>query len=195
MHVSRGLRRHFCKKVHVAAELPTMNQPLLIDDFSRADGRSALGTRWQGLSDQVMGGLSEMQTGFREEDGGRMMNLRGRVRLENRGGFIQVRLPLDPEDRPFDASPWSGIRIRVRGRPGPYYLHLRTRHNWMPWQHYRAPLEVGTDWADQFVPFTAFEGKATMRGLDVSGLKSLAVVAYGAAFDADIDVARIEFAR
>jgi hypothetical protein len=189
------LRRYFCKKVHVAAELPTMNQPLLIDDFSRADGRSALGTRWQGLSDQVMGGLSEMQTGFREEGGGRMMNLRGRVRLENRGGFIQVRLPLDPEDRPFDASPWSGIRIRVRGRPGPYYLHLRTRHNWMPWQHYRAPLEVGTDWADQFVPFTAFEGKATMRGLDVSGLKSLAVVAYGAAFDADIDVARIAFAQ
>jgi hypothetical protein len=170
-----------------------VNQPLLIDDFSRPDGCSALGTRWQGLSDQVMGGLSELQTGVREEGGARVMNLRGRIRLENRGGFIQVRLALDPEDRALDASAWSGIRLRVRGRPGPYYLHLRTRHNWMPWQHYRAPLEVGAQWSDQFVPFSAFEGKATMRGLDLGGLKSVAVAAYGAAFDADIDVARIEF--
>jgi hypothetical protein len=176
-----------------SGELP-VKQPLLIDDFSRPDGYSALGTRWQGLTDQVMGGLSEIQTGFRAEGERRVMNMRGRVRLENRGGFIQVRLALDPEDGVFDASGWSGIRIRVRGKPGPYYLHLRTRHNWMPWQHYRAPLEVEAHWSDRFVPFTSFDGKATMRGLDVGALKSVAVVAYGAAFEADIDVARMEFA-
>jgi hypothetical protein len=32
---------------------------LLIDDFSRTDGRSALGTEWQTFTDHVMGGVSQ----------------------------------------------------------------------------------------------------------------------------------------
>jgi len=31
---------------------------LLIDDFSREDGRSALGTEWRAFTDRVMGGVS-----------------------------------------------------------------------------------------------------------------------------------------
>jgi hypothetical protein len=42
------------------------------------------------------------------------------------------------------------------------------------------------------VPFTAFEGRATMRQLDVSALNTVAVVAYGEAFEAEIEVARLE---
>jgi hypothetical protein len=125
---------------------------------------------------------------FRRADG------RGQVRLENRGGFIQVRLPLDPGGGSFDASAWQGLRITVRGTPGPYYVHLRTSQNWQPWQHFRAAIEVGPDWREQFVPFSAFEGKATWRRLDVSALKSVGVVAYGEAFAAQIEVARLELA-
>jgi hypothetical protein len=169
-----------------------MNDKLLVDDFSATDGISALGTTWQGFTDRVMGGKSDMEVQRRDDEDGPVLNMRGQVRLENRGGFIQARLPLDPGGGLFDASAWQGIGLRVRGRPGPYYLHLRTRHNWMPWQYYRARIEVHPDWRDQFVPFDAFEGVSTSRALDVRALKSLAVVAYGEAFEADIDVARIE---
>ena len=169
-----------------------MTTPLLLDDFRRDDGVSALGTRWEGFTDRVMGGRSDMQAGYRDTDAGPALRLSGQVRLENRGGFIQVRLPLADGGGSFDASAWQGIRITVRGAPGPYYLHLRTRQTWQPWQYFRAPIEVGPEWREQFVPFTAFEGRATRRSLDPATLRSIAVVAYGEAFEAEIEVARLE---
>jgi hypothetical protein len=177
------------------AEDTAMNDTLLLDDFQRDDGLSILGTRWEGVSDRVMGGRSDMQVGYRDSDAGPVLFLRGQVRLENRGGFIQARLPLDPAGGSFDARAWQGLRIKVRGAPGPYYLHLRTRQNWQPWQHYRAPIEVEPGWREQFIPFTAFERRATVRRIDVSGLKSVGVVAYGEAFEAEIEVARLELAN
>ncbi len=171
---------------------PQVNRTLLIDDFSDADRVSALRTRWEGLTDRVMGGRSEMEMAIRESSGGAVLGMRGTVRLENRGGFIQARLPLDPRGGHFDASDWWGVRLKVRGAPGPYYVHLRTRQNWMPWQYFRARFEIGPEWREVSLPFTAFEGAATRRVLDVRSLKSIAVVAYGEAFEADIEVARIE---
>lgn len=172
--------------------LLAMTLAMLLDDFQRDDGVSALGTRWEGFTDRVMDGRSDMQIGYRDTDAGRVLHMRGQVRLENRGGFIQARLPLDIDGGSFDASAWQGIRIKVRGAPGPYYLHLRTLQNWQPWQYFRAPIEVGPEWREQLVPFTAFEGRATWRSPDTSALKSIGVVAYGEAFEADIEVARLE---
>jgi len=176
-----------------AAETEKTDNTMLIDDFSRADGNSALGTRWESFTDRVMGGVSDMQVEYRESDGQRVLHMAGQVRLENRGGFIQVRLPVDPAGGSIDASAWDGISIRVRGRPGAYYLHLRTRQNWMPWQYFRAPMEVGRDWQEQRIAFDEFAGVSTRRKLDLDALKSIAVVAYGEAFEAEIEIARIGF--
>ena len=169
-----------------------MAQVLLLDDFTRSDGLSALGTRWQGFTDRVMGGRSDMEVRRDDSEAGAVLRMRGTVRLENRGGFIQARLPLAADDQVLDATAWQGIRLKARGRPGPWYLHLRSRHCRLPWQHYRARLKVNEDWRAPFVAFDDFAGKATWRGLDTSVLKSVAVVAYGEAFEAEIEVARIE---
>ena len=175
-----------------AAVNPDMTKQLLIDDFSDADAVSALGTSWEGLTVRVMGGRSDMEMTIREGDDGGLLHMSGTVRLENRGGFIQARLPLDARGGHFDASDWWGVRLEARGRPGPYYVHLRTRQNWMPWQYFRARFEIGPDWREVSIPFSDFEGVATRRDLDVRALKSIAVVAYGEAFEAEIEVARIE---
>jgi hypothetical protein len=178
----------------LSARDTTMADDLLLDDFSRADGVSALGTRWEGFTDRVMGGRSDLQVGYRDSDAGPVLHMSGQVRLENRGGFIQARLPLAAGGGAIDASAWQGLRIKVRGAPGPYYLHLRTRQTWQPWQYFRAPIEVGPEWREQFVPFSAFEGRATWRSLDLRALKSVGVVAYGEAFAAEIEVARLALA-
>ena len=70
---------------------PHVNRTLLIDDFRDADRVSALGTRWEGLTDRVMGGRSEMEMAIRESSDGPVLSMRCTVRLENRGGFIQAR--------------------------------------------------------------------------------------------------------
>ncbi len=164
---------------------------LLIDDFSSRDGKSALGTEWRGFTDRVMGGLSDMQVGYHADEQEPVLRMTGQVRLDNNGGFIQARVPLSASGR-LDASGFEGFRVRVRGQAGPYYLHLRSRHTWRPWQYYRAPVEIGPEWRDLFVPFSAFEARSVRRGLDITSLESLGIVAYGEAFDAEIEVARIE---
>lgn len=166
---------------------------LLIDDFSTADGHSALGTSWQGFTDRVMGGLSDMQAGYRQVDGQTVLALSGQVRLENNGGFIQVRLPLEPRGRDFDASGFQSIRIEARAlRPGSYYLHLRTADTKRPWSYYRAGLDLSAEWATIELPFAAFEGRSLVRPLDTARLRSVALVAYGEAFEADVELQRIE---
>ncbi len=167
---------------------------MLIDDFSGRDGRASSGTEWRGFSDRVMGGRSDLQVGYQDGPDGPVLRLSGQVRLDNNGGFIQARLPLSVEGD-FDGSAFGGIAVRVRGAPGPYYLHLRTRHTWRPWQYYRAAIDVGPDWRDLVIPFSAFEGRSIRRELDLGALRSLGVVAYGEAFEAEIEVARIELVR
>jgi hypothetical protein len=163
---------------------------LLLDDFERADGISTLGTAWQGFTDRVMGGRSDMQAGYREVDGQTVLFMRGEVRLENNGGFVQLRLPL-AEGGSFDARGWDAIRLIVRATPGPYYIHLRTRDTRRPWAYYRAPIPVSDDWQSVDIPFDAFQPQSLRAELDLEYLVSLGIVAYGERFDAELEVSRL----
>jgi hypothetical protein len=168
---------------------------LLIDDFCDDGEVSSYGTRWRGFTDRVMGGVSEMQAERVDTDRGPALRIAGRVRLDNNGGFIQARLPLNRDGRPLDASDFDAVRMLVRGTPGPYFLHLRTPDTKRPWQYYRAELPLAPDWSESTVPFAAFTGKSIRGRPDFSRIESIAVVAYGEAFDARIEVARIELIR
>jgi len=173
-------------------------ETLLIDDFQSGDGQAVFGTQWSGFSDRVMGGISDMDLGYQRLDDDRLsLRLQGQVRLENNGGFIQARLPLEIEGRRFDASDWEGIQVTARAKPGAYYIHLRTRATWLPWQYYGAqiPLDGDPDWVTAQIPFSAFEGESTRRSFDSSSLKSIAVVAFGEAFEADLEVIELSFYR
>lgn len=174
-----------------------MTEPdrFLLDDFGRSDGVSSIGTGWKTFTDRVMGGLSEMQADIVETAKGKALRMSGRVRLENNGGFIQARLPLAGDRDAFDASRYTGFEVTVRGRPGPYFLHLRTPESSRPWQYYRAPLPVSSDWSTEIVEFDGFEGKSISGRPDFSHLRSVAVAAYGEAFDAEIEIARLALVR
>jgi hypothetical protein len=111
---------------------------MLIDDFTDESLVSKLGTQWRGVSDQVMGGISEASISHGVIDGRHNLRMAGDVRLENDGGFIQAALDLAPSGDTIDASGFTGVRIIVRGNGEKYSVHLRTPDNVRPWQSYRA---------------------------------------------------------
>ena len=166
---------------------------LLIDDFTDQGGLSSFGTRWNGFTDRVMGGRSDMQAGLVETDDGPALRMRGSVRLDNNGGFIQVRLPLEVNEGTLDATNFDGVALDIRGTPGPYFIHLRTPDCRRPWQYYRAELRVTQEWRKVFVPFSDFQGKSIRAAPDFASLRSIALVAYGEAFEAEIEIARLAF--
>src|SRR6056297_2550344 len=86
---------------------------LLLDDFTEEAAKT--GTAWEGFTDQVMGGRSEMSILRIPDPAGPYLRMQGDVSLERNGGFIQVRLMLSKEEKYVDASPYQGIRLTVRG--------------------------------------------------------------------------------
>ena len=163
--------------------------PLLLDDFSRPDGRSALGTTWRAFTDQVMGGVSTQSVGRETVEGERALRLRGEVRLDNNGGFVQVALDLGG---PRDASAFEGLRLRVRGNGEGYAVHLRSRDTRLPWQYYEAAFTATPQWSEVELPFDDFAPQALRTPLDRRALLSVGIVGSKRAFQADVAVSRIE---
>jgi hypothetical protein len=165
----------------------------LIDDFSKNEGISALGTQWRLYTDQVMGGESTASYSFEVIKGKRCIHLQGNVSLANRGGFVQVALPLRQNGRAFDASPFTGVRLWVKGSGENYYVHLRSSKTWLPWQYYEALFFADNQWQKVEIPFEQFTPQSLKSALNPKKLKRLAVVGAKKAFKADIAVSRIEF--
>jgi hypothetical protein len=164
---------------------------LKLDDFT--GNRSTLGTAWEGFSDRVMGGTSELSSQVVTDGALRYLRMSGKVSTRNNGGFIQMRLLLGTDFSPFDGSRYNGVRLVVRGQGDGYYLHIRTAGMMLPWKYYAAPVGVSADWTMVDVPWSAFEkGDFGSMGKMSSGrLKSIAVVAAKKDFDALIEVSEI----
>lgn len=167
------------------------NKTMLIDDFSNPKLISALGTPWRGFSDQVMGGVSEVSVARETIDGAPVLRLRGDVRLDNNGGFVQAALDLGPDGEPRDLSAYTGIRLTVRGDDEAYGLHLRTPDNRRPWQSYRAEFMATPDWRTVEIPFEAFVPHRLETPLDTTRVRRLGLVAIGREFSADLMVSEI----
>lgn len=160
---------------------------LLIDDFRDS---TEVAREWSAFSDRVMGGVSQARVELVDRGHRRALRLWGRVSLERNGGFIQMARQL-PGGR-VDASAFSGVQVAVCGVPGSYFVHLRTDECRAPWQHYAAPLPVKADWADVFLPWSAFKPVSLSSPLNRRSLQRLGLVAGKAAFDADLAVSRVE---
>jgi len=170
-----------------------MTRELLIDDFNDPKV-SSFGTSWRLFTDQVMGGVSTAYGSWSSQDGENFVRLRGEVSLENRGGFVQIALPLSRDGRSFDASGYSGVRIRVKGNDNTYFVHLKSSQTVLPWQYFYADFFAGAEWTDIDIPFTAFRGEnINSSSLNTSRLKRIAVVAAKREFEADVQVSSIGF--
>ena len=166
---------------------------MVIDDFTNDKCGSRLGNRWRGVSDKVMGGISEATISYDVLNGHSCLRLSGDVCLENQGGFIQAVLDLTLLGETLDASKFSGVRITIRGNGEKYSIHLRTPDNARPWQSYRAHFTAGLDWETIDIPFEAFMPHRLEVPLDKTRLRRIGLVAIGRAFYADLSISKLAF--
>lgn len=173
-----------------------------IDDMTDPFPLTSSGTEWRGVSDRVMGGLSQ---GFikRETDlDGRVANLlTGHVSLANNGGFIQMvtDLAIDPGSiNAVDASEYDGIELDVfcRHESRRFNVHLRTPGTLQQVSYrYTHTLEIEGKWELIRIPFSSFEGYGMqdMESLDTSELRRIGIVAIGEEMDVFLAVAGVRF--
>ena len=87
----------------------------MILDFSRAEDR----TSWRIVNDGVMGGISQSEIFFGEQN---ELIFRGTVSLENNGGFASSRRGATS----YNLGGYSGMLLQVRGDGKEYQLRVRT---------------------------------------------------------------------
>jgi len=92
-----------------------MNGTLMVYDF---DINSDLNS-WQVVDDNVMGGISK-GTFYINEQGNAVF--RGKVSLENNGGFSSIRF----NSPPTKVAEYSSIVFRIRGDNKPYQLRIKS---------------------------------------------------------------------
>lgn len=175
---------------HLIQTGPGAAQSLVIDERCAQGLTSALGTSWRLVADTVMGGKSVGRLESATIDGHDALCLRGRVSLENGGGFLQASLDLDATGA-LDARAYAGIELVVRGNGEAYNVHLRTRDTRIVWQSYRAPFRTGPAWRSVRLPFGCFQPYRIQRPLDRAQLRRLGLVAIGRAMDVELWVARV----
>jgi len=159
---------------------------IMIDNFE-----SDSGVRWDYLSDQVMGGVSEGSASVGNDNGEAYAHMTGDVSTANNGGFIQLRTRL-AAGADKDAA---GIYVKVRGNSQRYYIHLRTRGTMLPWQYYQAAFEVTEEWQIIKLPLESFKpsGSWLRKTALPKSIRSIGIVAYGRNHEADIQVGEIGF--
>jgi len=173
------------------AETPVQKPPaaapaLVIDDR----GGGAPATDWRFFTDAVMGGVSGGAMSVESVAGRAALCLRGRVRLDNNGGFIQMAL-----DLPAVAGEWRGIEIDVLGNGRRYGLHLRTAGMTWPWQSYRTSFEAAPAWRTLLLPFDEFVPYRFSGALQAGDLRRVGLLAIGEAFEAELALGRLALYR
>ena len=166
-----------------------------LDDLE-TPGTSRLGTQWRGFTDRVMGGRSDMEVDVAGEEANRHYRMRGIVRTENNGGFIQIALPLQSASgQPMNAGEFSGVRLRVRGNGEEYAVHLRTTDCRAPWNYYSATFETTEAWQDITLSFEDFKPTRFRTPLNTKKLSRIALVGIGRDFQAELHVSRIGWVK
>lgn len=166
---------------------------ILIDNFSKEGPKSDLVTNWEFVSDRVMGGISTGKIEFVDEDERSSIHLTGSVSLANNGGFIQAQTNFNPKGRSVDARRFTGIKLLAKGNSQQYAIHLRTNQTRLAWQYYQTMFSTNGQWQEIKIPFTLFKPYSIRSPLNTRTLKSIAIVAIGREFQADIFVDEIAF--
>ena len=166
--------------------IPMKGNAMVIDNLENPDSR-----KWIHFTDTVMGGISSGRLTYQEVDNDKFYKMTGNVSTENNGGFIQFRTAIEK----VDSNDYKGIRLRVRGNGENYQLHLRTRMTKLPWQYYSQEFETTKDWKVIELPFNQFKKSNFVqpKSFKPNGIRSIGIVAIGKDFEAEIDLAHIEF--
>jgi hypothetical protein len=108
---------------------------------------------WEIVDDVVMGGASSSTFSIDKQGNG---VFEGEVSLANNGGFASVRFDLPP----FDAKPYSGVRLTLKGDGKPY--QFRIRNSYLNRFSYTAKFSTNREWQIVEIPFSTMI--ATFRG-------------------------------
>ena len=155
-------------------------------------GITSQGNRWQFFTDGVMGGKSSGKVKIEIIEGKKCYRMTGNVTTENNGGFIQMRVQINP---PIPSNEYYGVYLKVLGNNLKYAVHIRTPYTKLPWQYYNSKFFAKDKWQKISLPFINFKKSNFYqpKQFNYHKIKTIGIVAGFNDFKADICVNEIGF--
>ena len=155
-----------------------------------APGKNIFNHKWEFVSDNVMGGKSVGNLKINNDEGEMFYRLKGKVSTENNGGFIQFRSKIEISDISL-----KGIKFKVRGNGEKYFVHVRTPFTFLPWQYYFYPFYTQKEWTEIKFLLSDFKKSHKLQPSEFlsTKIKSIAFVAFGQDYNAELDIKDLEF--
>tara|TARA_Y100001970_G_C13977788_1_gene721531 strand:+ start:119 stop:727 length:609 start_codon:yes stop_codon:yes gene_type:complete len=147
--------------------------------------------KWTFITDNVMGGVSKGSLNFFKSKDDIIAHMSGEVSTKNNGGFIQIRREL----KNINLTKLESISFLAKGNNEEYFLHIRTKKTILPWQYYSVKFFVNDKFSEFILPIANFKKSNFLLPSKVlsKDIKSIAFVAYGKNFTADLFIKSINF--
>ena len=141
-------------------------------------------SNWYVVTDQVMGGKSELEV---DVDNG-VFSLRGYVTTINNGGFVRMAHRPKNVDKEI-----KGIRFMAKGNNETYEIHVTMQGLRMPpWAYHSSSFDVNSEWKIFEINFSDFEKKSGVSAkLRPNNIRDISFAGYGRDFDVDLQVKEI----
>jgi len=141
-------------------------------------------SNWYVVTDQVMGGKSELEV---DVDNG-VFSLRGYVTTINNGGFVRMAHRPKNVDKEI-----KGIRFMAKGNNEAYEIHVTMQGLRMPpWAYHSSSFNVNSEWKIFEINFSDFEKKSGVSAkLRPNNIRDISFAGYGRDFDVDLQVKEI----
>jgi len=142
-----------------ALSLPAQPVAALVDDFERADGRTALDTLRIDEADGGNDRTVQVSEVVARESGGNALSVQARLSTKPTA-YAAAILPLSRGSvAPVDLRAYRGIRFDVRGGTPALRLEARALGD----RRFVAPLQAGPQWRTVEIPFSALQGQPPYR--------------------------------
>ncbi len=159
---------------------------LLLISMSAFSQMSDDPNNWTVVTDQVMGGKSELEADYDQGT----IQLKGYVTTENNGGF--VRLAHSPESISNDIK---GIKFMAKGNDETYEIHVTMKGiKWPPWGYHSTTFDVDSEWKEYYVEFKDFKNNSYISpSLKPKNIRDISFAGYGRDFDVDLAIKDVSF--
>ncbi len=159
---------------------------LLLISMSAFSQMSDDPNNWTVVTDQVMGGKSELKADYDQGT----IQLKGYVTTQNNGGF--VRLAHRPESISNDIK---GIKFMAKGNDETYEIHVTMKGiKWPPWGYHSTTFDVDSEWKEYYVEFKDFKNNSYISpSLKPKNIRDISFAGYGRDFDVDLAIKDVSF--
>ena len=140
---------------------------------------------WIGITDQVMGGVSDLT--ISHSDG--IFYMKGNVSTDNNGGFVRLsnRVAINSND-------FKGIKFKAKGNNETYEIHVTLKGLKIPpWSYFSQGFDVKDVWQEYQIFFSDLERSSgfSAASMKARNIRDISIAGFGRDFSVDLAVKEI----